>query len=248
MARYKKKTTDCWKRVIILGLENLKDLVTPIKNDSTYFRPFVRDKTQTDYEIFFAGINPATSISTEDLDIDKYVSLLENYDEFYKEYQKIRDKKGKNHISRSRLGTINFLKDLKEQTGREILETNVIPYPTSNIKELKKKPSDIKKRARELFYLVLIEYTPKVIIVYGKTALEYLVENLAEHEIIAPMGPITKKLRQIENSEGPFLTFEYPDGKRGAVFACRHMMYHGKDGNSFSNFKEKIISYIMENN
>lgn len=233
--------------MINLSLENLKDLVTPLKNDSTYFRPFVRDKAQTKYEIFFAGINPATSISTQEMDIDKYVSLLENYDEFYKEYQKLRDKKGKTHISRTRLGTINFLKDLKEKTGKAILETNVIPYPTSNVKELKKTPADVKKHAMELFYLVLMAYTPKIIIVYGKTALESFIENLVEHEIIKPTGPITKKLGQIENREGPFITFEYPNGKKGAIFACRHMMYHGKDGNSFSDFKEKIISYIKEN-
>lgn len=184
--------------MIILVLANLKELVTPINNDSIYFRPFVRDKAQTEYEIFFAGINPATSISTEDMDIDRYVSLLENYDEFYREYQKLRDKKGKTHISRTRIGTINFLSDLKEKTGKAMLETNVIPYPTSNVKELKKTPADVKKHAMELFYLVLMEYTPKIIIVYGKTALESLVENLAEHKVIRPMGAITKKLRQIK--------------------------------------------------
>lgn len=231
-----------------MNLKNLKELVKPFgdNSDLPYFRPFVCNGDQSNYDIFLVGINPATPIFIKDMDIDKYVNLLINYDDFYKEYQKIRENAGKNTISRTRKGTVNFVNELRMKTGKTILETNVIPYPTSNIKELKKIPDDVKKYGMELFYSVLIEYTPGVIIVFSKTSLKYLVEILCEHKIIESIGSIKKPIKVIEDSANPFIQFSYLNGKKGAIFVCRHLMYYGDKGNSFSNFREKIINYLKK--
>ena len=213
-------------------------------SDLPYFRPFVSNGEQSNYDIFLVGINPAIPISIKDMDIDKYVNLLFKYDDFYKEYQKIREDVGKTTISRTRKGTVNFVNELRMKTGKAILETNVIPYPTSNIKELKKIPDGVKKYAMELFYSVLIEYTPGVIIVFSKTSLKYLVKIMFEQKIIESKVSTKKPIKVIEDSANPFIQFSYLNEKKGAIFVCRHLMYYGDKGNSFSKFREKVINYI----
>ncbi|NMD71529.1 hypothetical protein HHO41_14585 [Bacillus sp. DNRA2] len=229
-----------------MNLKNLKEMVKPFgdNSDSPYFRPFVCNGDESNYDIFLVGINPATPISMKDMDIDKYVNLLIKYDDFYKEYQKIRENAGKTTISRTRKGTVNFVNELGMKTGKAILETNVIPYPTSNIKELKEIPDNVKKYAMNLFYSVLIQYTPEVIIVFSKTSLKYLLEIMCEHKIIESKVSTKKPIKVIEDNSNPFIQFSYLNGKKGAIFVCRHLMYYGDKGNSFSKFREKVINYL----
>jgi hypothetical protein len=229
-------------------VDDLKELVKPFEKDQPYYRPFVCNGDQTNLDIFIVGINPATPIYEKDIKIDEYVKLLMRYDDFYEEYQKIREEAGKTKISRTRIGTVSFVNELKRRTGKTIMETNVIPFPTATIKLLKEIPDHVIKHAQEIFYRVLTEYTPKVIIVHSKMSLKYLVNTLDENKLIH-LDEIDwqQAIVAIEN-KAPFIEFTYPDGKKGAIFACRHFMYYGKNGKSFEEFREKLIHYINGNN
>lgn len=221
-------------------------MVKPYNNnfDLPYFRPFVRKGNQTEIDIFLIGINPATPICKKHMDMDKYINLLLDYDRFYEEYEKIRLDNGKSKISRTRTGIVNFIEDVSSQTGKSILETNIIPYPTKNLKCLNKVPEEIKDYAKKIFFSILLEYSPKILIVFSKTSLESLIELLYKKEIINYKIEIRKTIKELEYSKTPVIEIIYPNGKKGAIFCCRHLMYHGINGNSFLKFKKNLIEYI----
>ena len=229
-------------------VDDLRELIKPLDECQPYFRPFICDGEITNCDVFIVGINPATPIYEKDMEMDEYASLLMRSDDFYKLYHKVREAAGKAKISRTRIGMISFVNELKRRTGKAIIETNVIPFPTDNIKELKKVPGHVINHAKEIFYRVLTEYTPRVIIVHSKTSLAYLVDTLAENKMV-DMDEINWKqsIAEIENN-APLIEFKYQDGTNGAIFACRHFMYYGKKGESFSNFREKVIHFINGDN
>lgn len=227
--------------------EELKKLIKPYENDSMhpYYRPYVIRKEQKKYNVFLVGVNPATPIYENEINLDEYVDLLMDYDAFYQEYNRIREKTGKTKISRTRLGINNFVDEIEVLTDATILETNVVPYPTKNIKELKNINPKVIDYALDLFYKVLMRHSPEVIIVYSKTSLKYLMSVLRKNDIIEDHPPLNQPIKDIENSKGAFLEFTYENSdKRGMIFVCRHFMYYGKKGNSFEGFKNKVTCYL----
>ena len=231
-----------------MNKDNLRELVKPYNNNlkHPYYRPYVTHNENEKYNIFLAGINPATPIYTKDIDLNQYADLLTNYDEFYKFYNKIRQENNTNKISRTSLGITSFVDEIERSTGESVLETNVVPYPTKNKKILAKVDPDAVAQGLSLFYEVLIHHSPQFIIIYSKGGLEYLVKVLYEKNLIENKPSTKMKVAEMENSNGPFLEFKYPNGKRGVVFVCRHFMYYGREGKSYSAFKNKVILSINE--
>lgn len=73
-----------------------------------YLRPYISKRNSYDSKVFLVGINPATHITPMQLNIDEYIGLLENYEEFMEFYSKSRESQNKSKISRTRMG-INSL-------------------------------------------------------------------------------------------------------------------------------------------
>ena len=47
-----------------------------------YLRPYISKRNPYDSKVFLVGINPATPITSKQLNIDEYIGLLKNYEEF----------------------------------------------------------------------------------------------------------------------------------------------------------------------
>ncbi|TDQ33428.1 hypothetical protein [Aureibacillus halotolerans] len=218
----------------------------PMDAKRRYYRPFVSNDPHRKHEVFLVGINPATPISETDLSLSEYIQLLTNEDAFYGKYEELRRAQGKPAVSRTRGGINNFVKEIQIQSGKAVLETNAIPYPTPNVKELKKTPRDVIEKAEAIFYRLLMEQTPNVLLVHGKMSLKCLVNALASHQLLDDSTiDLDQPLKTIE-AKAPFVEFTYPNGNKGAIFACRHFMYYGKTGESFADFRCNVIHYLND--
>ncbi|MFD2831047.1 hypothetical protein [Corticicoccus populi] len=228
--------------------ETLKEWVKPYKDNSShpYYRPFIAHDDQKKYNVFLVGINPATPIYSHEIDLDKYVELLTDYEEFHKKYDEIRINQGKLKMSRTRIGITSFVDEIEKRTGESTLETNVNSYPTKNKKELKKVESEIINHGFRLFYEVLMDHSPQVIIVHSKKGIEDLVKVLYKYNIIDEQLFCKESVSEMESSKEPFIKLDYQNGKKGAVFVCRHLMLHGYSGSSFSAFKDKVAAYLKD--
>lgn len=229
--------------------EKLIEWVKPYNNDDShpYYRPFVVQSKDEKYDIFLAGINPATPIYRKDIDLNLYIDLLTDYAEFYKMYNKVREGNSKPKMSRTRLGITSFVNEIQNRTNEKVLETNVVPYPTKNKKILKQTDSGVIAHALSLFHAVLLDHSPGTVIIYSKGSLEYFVKVLYENKMIDAKPSTKLKMSDLENSSGPFLEFTYPTGKQCSVFVCRHFMYYGKEGKTYSVFRDKVINHIKNN-
>lgn len=225
---------------------SLKEMAQPHEDDARkrYYRPFVSSSPDKKHDIFLIGINPTTPIYEHEVEHSEYVRLLTDYDAFYRKYEEIRLSRGKQGTSRTRVAIKSFVSEIQNQTGKAVLETNVIPYPTANIKELKQAPPAALAKAEQIFYQLLMGQTPAVLLVHGKKSLNSLLGALASNQLLDNASvSLDLKMKDIEKA-APFLTFTYPNGEKGAVFACRHFMYYGRTGSSFSEFKESVIHYL----
>lgn len=224
--------------------DQLREWVCTLSEDTPYFRPFVCYGHEVSFDIFIVGINPATPIDKNDMEMEQYISLLTRKDDFYKEYQKIRERKGKTKTSRTRKGIANLVDELERSTGKAVLETNVIPFPTTNVKELKTVDQAVIGHAKRIFYQVLLEFSPSVIIVHSKTSLKHLIEVLSKNEVIGLDDvDISQPIKVIEK-DAPLFQFHYPSGRIGTVFVCHHLMYFGEHGNSFAALKKGVVNYF----
>lgn len=87
----------------MITVDELKRMCTLQDDSKAYYRPFICNGELTQVDTFLIGINPATPILQSELDIDEYVKLLLNYDEFIKYYKRQRVSKGKTELSRTRM-------------------------------------------------------------------------------------------------------------------------------------------------
>jgi hypothetical protein len=190
--------------------------------------------------IFFVGINPATPIYPYEMDLGNYVHLLTNYDDFIKYYKAIRIEQGKTELSRTRAGMNAFLAWVTSQTELPIFETNVIAYPTANLKELRREPEWVIARGKEIFAYLITSFQPKVFILHGKNTVVNFTEVLKKMGVgIQNNIDYGAKIDQMEQ-RCPLLEIKYPDGETASILACRHFMYYGSKGESYASFKENI--------
>ncbi|MCC5910982.1 MAG: hypothetical protein JJT76_11155 [Clostridiaceae bacterium] len=227
-----------------MDIEKLRELCSPLSNEKPYYRPFTSDGDVQDKNIFFVGTNLATAIYPTDIDLDSYVNLLLNYDEFIAYYKTNRIVQGKTELSRTRIGMNAFIRWLKCHTGSTIIETDVIPYPTAKLKDLKKEPQEVKDRGKEIFFETLMEFQPWLIILHGKKTVDNFIDILTNKGIIQNQSDkLPQSIEEMEGA-GPLFEITYQDGTRGIVMACRHFMYYGSVGNSYEIFRNNILKVI----
>ncbi|WP_416825210.1 ADP-ribosylglycohydrolase family protein [Ectobacillus polymachus] len=225
--------------------EKLFEMISFSKEGKAYFRPFVCNGKIDEIDIFLVGINPATPIYPNDIDLHEYVELLLHNDKFLEQYAKFRLLQGKTEMSRTRIGMNAMINLLKQHTNVSIAETNVISYPTKSVKELKKEPQEVINYGKDIFYQLLSLIQPKILIFHSKEALKVALEIMSEQELLqVEPGMIQKtNIKELE-SKAPLLEFTYKNGKKGYIFACRHLMYYGKKGDSFQAFTENVINMM----
>jgi len=177
---------------------------------NVYLRPLLcnaSDLSNTD--ILLSGINPATTISESDFDTfikeqselcKVGVSKSDNETRFKKmlfekdgafhclyDWKRLEQKKQKPHSrKKSRTRTIieKYIAYLEEISERKVLEADVIALPTSDSKKLReimKAHNDLKKRMLEMYFGIIAIVKPKIIILYGKDAVDYFKEGLKSH-------------------------------------------------------------------
>lgn len=231
-----------------MEIKNLKSMVRPYKNDPEhpYYRPFVVNNIDEKYDVFLVGINPATPIYMKDIPIDGYVDLLTNKEKFRMEYERIRLKNGKSVKSQTRNGIENFVSTIENSTQKKVLVTNVNFYPTKSEDKLKKVEKGAKNHGTELFLQVLMSHLPKVIIVHSKGAIKNLVRTLYHNKIIESPRSFKGSVKEMKNTDGPYLEFYYRDDKdkKCAIFVSEHLRFYGNNGYSFSFYRDKIINYL----
>ena len=230
----------------MIDFDRLKAMVKPLEEGKAYYRPFVCSGDLSKADIFLVGINPATPIYPEDIDIDSYVDLLLDYNKFMDFYRKKRLDSSKSEISRTRLGMNSFISWLNHYTRSTILETDVIPYPTPSLKELKRESESIKEQGKDIFVNLIQELKPGLIILHGKRAVEYANETFIKYKMNL-LRPINLNISIEQMESEPILTEINYGNKKGIIMACRHFMYYGNNGETFSMFKDHVLN-ALENN
>ena len=228
----------------MLAFQELLEMCQPPEGETVYYRPFICNGSLSKADIFFVGINPATPITSIDMGVNAYVNLLLNYKMFINYYKSVRLKNGKNGFSRTRIGMNSFFDVLRTIYNGGIVETNIICYPTSNLKELRKEPKNVINKGKEIFYKLLMELKPKLIILQGKETVGQTLELLINNGLVTE-GLINLEDR-IEDMEkrSSLLEFTYSNGKKGVIIACRHFMYYGKQGDPFADFRENTMKIV----
>ncbi|MGF7060030.1 hypothetical protein [Brassicibacter mesophilus] len=231
----------------MLSTYDIKKMCAPPTDNKAYYRPILCKGEISKVDILFVGTNPATPIYPKDMDLDTYVDLLMNYEKFINYYKQCRIKDGKSEISRTRIGMDSFLGCLSNITDSVIAETEVIPYPTKSLKLLKKEPLDIIERGKEMFYELLMELKPRLLILHGKKTVEYANEILIQKGVLFEDSINLDQSIEVMEKQIPLCSFRYNNEKIANIMACRHFMYYGSKGNSFKVFRENILNILQDN-
>lgn len=228
----------------MLSIQDIKRMCEAPAENKAYYRPIICKGELSKVDIFFVGTNPATPIYPKDMDLDTYFDLLMNYERFIEFYNMSRVKSSKQEISRTRTGMNSFLNWLVTNTSVAIAETEVVPYPTENIKLLRKEPAYIIEKGKEMFYELLMEFKPRLIILHGKETVEYAADILHRKGILSKESiDLDQHIEEMER-QLPICNFIYPSGKTANIMACRHFMYYGTTGESFKPFRENVLNAL----
>jgi len=226
--------------------EDLKKLCEQTELGKAYYRPFICKGDISKVDIFLVGINPATPIFPSEIDIDEYIKCLLNYNDFIELYNRMRINQGKYNISKTRRQIDSFIEWLSSKTNKSILETNVIPYPTKDIKELKNELDSIKQRAQDIFYDILMKFTPSLIIIHGKISIETFFEVLKNKKVKFENEINLKSTVYDFEKMVPLTSFFYTNNKKCTIVACRHFVNSGSKSETFKDFKKRI-EMILKN-
>ena len=209
-----------------------------------YLRPYISKRNPYDSKVFLVGINPATLITPMQLNIDEYIGLLKNYEEFMEFYSKSRESQNKSKISRTRMGINSLVNWIEQEFNTGVIETDIFTYPTKNVKELNNIDKNILNKSIEKFWQVLLEFQPDIVILYGSLALnEFKKLVISKNEEIKYYSE-EDKIEYIEE-KCPYAKLNIGT-KNVNIIACRHLMYYGNNGNSFKKLRENIKKIIEE--
>ena len=209
-----------------------------------YLRPYISKRNPYDSKVFLVGINPATPITPMQLNIDEYIGLLKNYEEFMEFYSKSRESQNKSKISRTRIGINSLVNWIEQEFNTGVIETDIFTYPTKNVKELNNIDKNILNKSIEKFWKVLLEFQPDIVILYGSLALnEFKKLVISKNEEIKYYSE-EDKIEYIEE-KCPYAKLNIGT-KDVNIIACRHLMYYGNNGNSFKKLRENIKNIIEE--
>ena len=209
-----------------------------------YLRPYISKRNPYDSKVFLVGINPATHITPMQLNIDEYIGLLKNYEEFMEFYSMSRESQNKSKISRTRMGINSLVNWIEQEFNTGVIETDIFTYPTKNVKELNNIDKNILNKSIEKFWQVLLEFQPDIVILYGSLALnEFKKLVISKNEEIKYYSE-EDKIEYIEE-KCPYAKLNIGT-KDVNIIACRHLMYYGNNGNSFKKLRENIKNIIEE--
>lgn len=209
-----------------------------------YLRPYISKRNPYDSKVFLVGINPATHITPMQLNIDEYIGLLENYEEFMEFYSKSRESQNKSKISRTRMGINSLVNWIEQEFNTGVIETDIFTYPTKNIKELNNIDKNILNKSIEKFWEVLLEFQPDIVILYGSLALNEFKKLVISKNKEIKYYSEEDKIEYIEE-KCPYAKLNIGT-KNVNIIACRHLMYYGNNGNSFKKLRENIKKIIEE--
>lgn len=225
--------------------QELTKLCKPLTKGKAYYRPFICRGNSDNIKAFLVGLNPATPITEDEMSLDEYVNLISDYERFLCYYNEKRIKDGKPKLSKTRTAIISFVDWLNSRTDVSIAETNIIPYPTKNAKQLNREDESIHKRGKEIFYELLMCYKPSLLILHGKSTIDLTLNYLREKGFEVKDNDSINKLRDMQYfnvSEWP--KFIYSDGNTCSIIAYRHFIYYGPNGkktNQFLNAVEDLL-------
>lgn len=209
-----------------------------------YLRPYISRRNPYNARVFLVGINPATPITSKQLNIDEYIGLLKNYEEFMEFYSKSRESQNKSKISRTRMGINSLGNWIEQEFNTGVVETDIFTYPTKNVKELNTIDKNILNKSIEKFWEVLLEFQPDIVILYGSLALnEFKKLVIAKNKEIKYYSE-EDKIEDIEE-KCPYAKLNIGT-KNINIIACRHLMYYGNNGNSFKKLRKNIKNIIEE--
>ena len=211
-----------------------------------YLRPYICKNNPYEARVFLTGINPATPIYPDQVEIDEYLKIIENYDKFMNLYIENRRKHDKSEISRTRMGINSLVEWIENECGTGVVETDIFTYPTQNTKELLKIDNNVLSKSIEKFWQVLMEFKPDTIILYGALTVETFKKIIKEKN--KEIEYFEKDASSIENIEKifPFARVNI-DSKDIDILACRHLMYYGKNGKSFEKLRQNIKKSLKRN-
>ncbi|WDL98452.1 hypothetical protein [Alicyclobacillus sp. ALC3] len=222
----------------MLELNELKNMCQPVIDGKAYYRPLLCRDLQATISIFIVGINPATPITPEEMDLDTYARLITDYDAFIEYYRDLRRQRGKTRLSPTRTGINGLTNWLQANTDVGIAETNMISYPSQKPKELRNEPEAVIERAKEIFIQVLLNYRPKLIIAHGRETLKMLGEMVDTRNEF-------NWVRKDELQQDDFVGFSYQNGEICSVLPCAHLRYHGHSGGTrFTQFYEQLPGFL----
>lgn len=231
----------------MLSLEQFTEMCKPPAEGKAFYRPLICNGDLDKVSVFFVGTNPATPIFPHQMDLRSYAKMLFNYGEFISFYKRSRLEIGKDEVSRTRIGMNSFLTWLTSQTDVAIAETEVIPYPTEKLKQLKKEPSFVIERGKEIFCQLVLVFRPRLLILHGKKTVDHVIDAFQRNGLIEPGAVnLEESIEQME-SRSPLLEFTYPNGQIGVLLACRHFMYYGTSGDSFRGFRDNVLKELKAN-
>ena len=235
------------------NLFNADDLM--LSNEEPYLRPFICKEDYNKAKISLIGINPASPIFPKDIEIEEYIELCKNYEKFISFYKMQRKQVGKTEISRTRMGIQSFEEWIEKTFKFSVVETDVFTYPTSNISKLKYINKDVLSQSVELFWKSFQRFSScEIAIIYGTMALKKFLDILINKNIpyklfdgvqknIGGIKEVAGCPIQILERNSPVLEIVV-NGRKVTLFAIRHLMYYGKDGTSFNDFKIKLKNHI----
>ena len=209
-----------------------------------YLRPYISKRNPHDSKVFLVGINPATHITPMQLNIDEYIGLLKNYEEFMEFYSKSRESQNKSKISRTRMGINSLVNWIEQEFNTGVIETDIFTYPTKNVKELNNIDKNILNKSIEKFWEVLLEFQPDILILYGSLALNEFKKLVISKNKEIKYYSEEDKIEYIEE-KCPYAKLNIGT-KNVNIIACRHLMYYGNNGNSFKKLRENIKMIIEE--
>lgn len=210
----------------------------------SYLRPYISKKNPYDSKVFLVGINPATPITPIQLNIDEYIGLLKNYEEFMEFYFKSRESQNKSKISRTRMGINSLVNWIEQEFNTGVIETDIFTYPTKNVKELNNIDKNILNKSIEKFWEVLLEFQPDIVILYGSLALNEFKKLVISKNKEIKYYSEEDKIEYIEE-KCPYAKLNIGT-KNINIIGCRHLMYYGNNGNSFKKLRENIKNIIEE--
>jgi uracil-DNA glycosylase len=187
-------------------------------------RLFVCNGSPFDCRVVLVGINPAFSGFKKTCSFWNFWRDESGFDiqKWLNSFKKLRLKKGKSELTKTRNLIEHFRKKLEEK-GIPLMDTNIYMKETSRSNQLKKSEKDT-----NTFWYLIKTIKPRIIILHGKKPIEHFEEKTGE------------KLLKHRNTDTP-VNINVLD-RPTKVFAYHHMSYQ------MSKDRLNKISDVIANN